>query len=831
MKDKIVYMLLTIGLVWGAIACEDKDFEGIVSNIDDYVSETGGDYYEGGGIDVSHYDRARAFPGLVDTLTERRLDEAIVNIDLSRNSVAPDKVNLKAVAPAIYSTGLYAGAGEKITLTLDDDVKGLIVQIGVHTRDLSSLVGVAYLERDAKITSAMPLFQGTNEIRNPYGGYIWIKRTGANNPDAPTIALKVKGAYAAPDYIQGETDADEWIQRINETTVPWIELRGEQMAFSVPVKYMKRKLQQGKTFVTRMDEALRLWNDWMLCYNEFYGLDGEDMENYPDFPKLEFPFREVMDIHLLTERFSYFSTTNVELLSSEELIDAITDPEQIKQNALNICHVMGWIQTDMYTPTYFPTATLTNFKDMYLLMPNYYFLYKNRWWGETNTSRVFSGKKQGTNVMASTSYQLMSSAFDHLSAFARADSSKIFNDEAKRVVKEDYGGDGVTWPAVFSIFSSILSYKQVDTDKDGWKFFGYFNRFLSKQSEVFPTSRRLNLQDAMLSCLTTYFERDFSQVFDRWGIMVGDVQREEAVKYNHMEKCIWDYNPFKRNETTIYDGKAFQTLSGKYPYLHSRSDWAVVAYSGEGDNLKPKNYSYNFTGNKHLTNLDDNPDKYNEVFRSPYNLFDSDRGTIWSSYHDPYTDVKWFDGEQKYAFKVDKLYYEAETPEYPYSLVIQPGNAGINMDGVYMAFGYQPEASIYNGDVKDYQTYDFHPQHIIVEVTNSPLEYDDIDTLYTNIEEIQWKRVYDSKNDPKGGKENGQQFWPDRCNTFYIEFAEKQVGVTGVRLVMDTDSHVAKDRPDNFPTEEKPNRPKLANKYLNRIQKIAEFGTFYFKEN
>ena len=46
MKDKIVYMLLTIGLVWGAIACEDKDFEGIVSNTDDYVSETGGDFFD-----------------------------------------------------------------------------------------------------------------------------------------------------------------------------------------------------------------------------------------------------------------------------------------------------------------------------------------------------------------------------------------------------------------------------------------------------------------------------------------------------------------------------------------------------------------------------------------------------------------------------------------------------------------------------------------------------------------------------------------------------------------------------------------------------------------
>lgn len=138
-------------------------------------------------------------------------------------------------------------------------------------------------------------------------------------------------------------------------------IAGRADGFFSPVKYMKQKVQKGKAFVTQMEEALRMWNDWMLCYNEFYGLDGEDMENYPDFPVLGFPFREVLDAHLLTERFSYYSTTNVELLSSEEVIDAITDPEQIKQNAMNICHIMGWIQTDMYTPTSFPVSTFGKF--------------------------------------------------------------------------------------------------------------------------------------------------------------------------------------------------------------------------------------------------------------------------------------------------------------------------------------------------------------------------------------------------------------------------------------------------------------------------------------
>lgn len=131
MKNKIFYILIAVWGIWGVIACEDKDFEQIISATDDYSSETGGDYYKGGGIDVSHYDKARVFPGLVDTLTERRIDEAIVNIDMTYRTVLAANVNLSITSPAIYSTGLYAGAGEKITIFLDDDVKGLTVQIGL----------------------------------------------------------------------------------------------------------------------------------------------------------------------------------------------------------------------------------------------------------------------------------------------------------------------------------------------------------------------------------------------------------------------------------------------------------------------------------------------------------------------------------------------------------------------------------------------------------------------------------------------------------------------------------------------------------------------------
>lgn len=82
------------------------------------------------------------------------MDEQVVNIDMAYRSAKAVNVNLAMTSPAIYSTGLYAGAGEKITVMLDDDVKGLTVQIGIHSRDLSSLVGSSYLERDPKVVTS-----------------------------------------------------------------------------------------------------------------------------------------------------------------------------------------------------------------------------------------------------------------------------------------------------------------------------------------------------------------------------------------------------------------------------------------------------------------------------------------------------------------------------------------------------------------------------------------------------------------------------------------------------------------------------------------------------
>ncbi|MDR1716093.1 MAG: M60 family metallopeptidase [Prevotella sp.] len=796
---KITYIILAACFIACLGGCEDKDYEMMESSTDDYIGESGGDYYEGDGIDVSMYAKARIFPGLVDTAVEKRLDEKILYLDLTHRNVAASDVNMVALPPAIYSSGLYAGAGEKITVVLDEDIKGLSIQIGIHSRDLTSL---NITDRDPKVVAIMPLFQGKNEIRNPYGGYIWIRRSGTDGSNRNALPLKIYGAYEAADYIQGEMQPNEWVEKIRTTTVPWIELRGKNYAFSVPTEYIKAKVNgSGAAFATQCEQALKLWDDWMQCIYEFYGLDDTD----PAFPMPDYPARAIMDVRLLNQRYSYYNNNITELLGTEELIDLITTPDAIKKGELNTVHIMGWLQLNMLAQVNKATSVGTlprGFSDIYTLLPNFYFLYKNNWWNGDNRI-VQQYKVGGTQVMMQgNSYELTGSNMDKLVSYASADTCKLYYPDAAVVESNAYVN------AAFAVFADIISYQQTTPEGktiNGWTFLGEYNRQIAKAVNLSSNQQpnRTGMVNGLLSTMTTYFNRDFTSLFDRWGLEISDQARETAVDKVHIEKKIWKHNLLTKDPVDDYNGEVFYTASGKNPLRHIRTAWRTSAYSGTGASL----LSYNW-----------------KEGQSPFNLFDGDSNTLWESDYDAYKDYTDEAGMQHYAYHTDSLYYKATTPGYPYTVVISPGASGLSKaDGFYFAFGNTNEASIYNADISDFDFWNYHPQHVIVEVTSSPLEYNENDSIFDNIATLPWTPVYDSNHD------SYLQFKRERNNLFFIDFASAQTNIRGIRLIFDRDSHTAKDRPSWFPEAEKPKRPEFANRYLNRIQKVGEFGTYYYK--
>lgn len=812
---RVLYLIWSACLILGLYACEeDRDFEEFVSSTDDYTSEAGGDYYTGGGIDVSMYNQARVFPGLVDTLKEERLDEATIELDMKRRYVSASALGLTQVASPIYSTGLYAGAGEKITIQMDADVKGLSVQIGIHQRNLKTLVDAgSYVERAPLIVTSIPLFKGLNEIRNPYGGYIWIRRSGNDGENLGTLPLLIHGAYKAPDYIQGETTQNtaEWIAKIKETTVPWIELRGRNVAFSVPVDYMKQKVQNAD-FVLKMDRALSLWDESIDYIYQFYGMDGTD-ERYP---VSGYPIRAVMDIHLITERYSFFGSYSgtenndaIELLKTEEMIDMLTSPESIEMGTNSAVNLLAWIQKGFFSqPRDVLSEAPSGFTWAYSLLPGLYFQYQNKWARQNFVLQEYkiNGGSNKNMAAKSTSITLKQEDYQKLTDFASADSCKLFNPNATMVA-------GVNNAAV-AFLTQIMGYQQDNGEKTGWKFYGYLNRCMfSGDNPIVLYSTGMN---RLLYALTDYFERDFSALFDRWGVEVSDAARLYAMKKYPVEKQIWQYNVLEDNGTSLesFDGSAFYTKSGKVPFRHQRTDWVAVAY-GKGDGYAGEN------GDEEQQVAGWTFRNYKSDKMLPSNLFDGNRTTFWESYSDTYVTYTDKNGIVHEAYKGDKLYYVAKTPEFGYHIIIDP-EAALKVNGFYLANGNTSgQKFLYETDS---EKWDYSPKHIIVEFTQDQLDYDGekFNGVVGEHPTVNWVEVYDSN------KDSDNQFIPHRMNLHYIDLDREYTGVRGIRITFDKETHEAKDKPADWDEEKYPNRPDKANDYLDRIHKLAEFGTYYY---
>src|SRR5690606_2883056 len=214
---QIVFCLLGIGLV--VQSCDIAYQYDIKSGTDEYKGDASNVSIDTLlAIDVSMYDRARVFPGLVDTLTEERISDTIITLDLSKKYSSAMEMGITASPEPIYSTGLYAGAGELVIVNIESNTMGLSIQIGSHTDDLTA-TGAS--SREPIVYTTKALFPGKNYIRNNLGGYIWIKKkagiTGSSN-----FKLQISNVYKTPDYvINTGAEPTAWADQIRNTTVPW----------------------------------------------------------------------------------------------------------------------------------------------------------------------------------------------------------------------------------------------------------------------------------------------------------------------------------------------------------------------------------------------------------------------------------------------------------------------------------------------------------------------------------------------------------------------------------------------------------------------------------
>jgi hypothetical protein len=494
------------------------------------------------GIDVSLYESARIFPGLVDTLIEERINTSLI-LDLSKKYIPAADLGVRQTPRPIYSTGLYAGAGELITITINDNTMGLTVIIGSHMDDLTSVY--PYLRLPVVHTSKA-LFPGKNTIRNPLGGMIWIEKSGTLSGPG-NYSIEIEGVYKSPDFIAGETNVDEWVRQLKATTVPWLELRGKHIAISMQRERILDMIDEDASLAIQLENTLNTW-DYAIerLYYNFYALktaDPDSKKRAPDFPE-----RIILDVQLLENLYVRNANYGIVVLNTSYIQGELTQNRTLKTgNSVGIFNAFS----KNYT----------------------YRLLRNPWWSEVSVAveaislyRIAEkGFREEQLPLGNIFLQeggSVSEQFPNALAYSGTDSSRWFTSEISTQFRPAY--------ALLSI-SQIAKYKEND-----WAFIEDLNYKVKESARTIDNTNSTYFFEA----LCDYFREDFSPFFDHWGFTLTDDGREYASQYPLMNKSIWKYNPLAANPSE----NVTEYNNPRYPYRHNRKGWEVFSLDA---NLAP----------------------------------------------------------------------------------------------------------------------------------------------------------------------------------------------------------------------------------------------------
>lgn len=141
-------------------------------------------------------------------------------------------MTLPATNGGWQSTGLYAAAGEVVTITRPEAPRGRAwtVRIGVHTDTLWHL---PQWKRAPEIVRAWSVPAGATKIASAFGGLISIER-----PRGGPVEVTIEGAVEAPRFVLGTTTREQW-EALRRAPAPWGEIETPSVIVSAPASALR----------------------------------------------------------------------------------------------------------------------------------------------------------------------------------------------------------------------------------------------------------------------------------------------------------------------------------------------------------------------------------------------------------------------------------------------------------------------------------------------------------------------------------------------------------------------------------------------------------------
>ena len=153
----------------------------------------------------------------------------------------------------LYSTGLYAQAGEYIEVTIPKELagKGIDVQIGIHSDNLGEWVAATEAWRRMPLVVKRTALTATiTRVSSPFGGLIYL--TADPKSTSWEADITISHAITSPLYEAGKTSLQEWQAQLQNNKAPWGELVNGNVIITIPDTVLQK--------VTDPEKVMRLWN-------------------------------------------------------------------------------------------------------------------------------------------------------------------------------------------------------------------------------------------------------------------------------------------------------------------------------------------------------------------------------------------------------------------------------------------------------------------------------------------------------------------------------------------------------------------------------------------
>ncbi|WP_336834188.1 M60 family metallopeptidase [Sphingobacterium siyangense] len=466
-------------------------------------------------IDYSKYTQARLFPGLMDQ-TEPRLENYLVQVDLNYEEISAYNLRISVAPGAWQSTGVYAPAGELIVIDVPEGIYGLTAMIGPHVA--SSLDGIDFPQRDAVISTEAILFPGKNYMRNLYGGLVYVI---PSRPLGRVVDLHFSGVAKAPSFKlsgPGKTTNDEWKALVAKTTVPWFELEGDRIVFTLQTEKLKKY---------PVEDPTALMQTWDKAIREGYWDWTGMTEGNPDI-RHRAPFNKWRIVH-----------------------DILFKP--------GVAQVSGYPVRAGATENYFKQATSVDGV-------------KNANWGtfhelghnmQMGSTWNFDGNGEVTNNLF---HFRVSKVFGHQSyKIAEVWNSAVPYIQAGKTT--EVGADKVNWASMDvtgNTYKSkahdirLMMYAQL-FEKYGYEFMTYI--YKRGREARFTSANNQSKIDFFYEALSEYTGLDMEPYLNKWGLYISAVSKRyvtEEKKFPLLDRAVWNFNPVTK---TGGDEMAYEKLS------------------------------------------------------------------------------------------------------------------------------------------------------------------------------------------------------------------------------------------------------------------------------